>query len=124
LIGAFSLLAIFVSSLGLFGLAALTIERRTKEIGIRKIMGASVAKIIRLICWQFSQPVVLANVIAWPAAWYFISDWLAGFAYRIDLSIFYFAGAGLLALLIAWFTVAGHAFTVARNHPSNALRYE
>lgn len=120
----FSILAIMVSALGLFGLASFTAERRTREVGIRKVMGASSMDIIRLMVWQFSKPVLIANLIAWPVAWYILNDWLSGFAYRIDLSPWYFAGAGVLALLIAWFTVAGHAYSVARNHPSEALRYE
>lgn len=120
----FSILAIMVSSLGLFGLASFTAERRTREVGVRKVMGASSMDIIRLMVWQFSKPVILANVFAWPMAWYFINDWLTGFAYRIDLNPGYFAGAGMLALFIAWATVAGHAFLVAKANPIKALRYE
>lgn len=124
LLGIFSLLAIFLSGLGLYGLAFFTAERRTKEIGMRKVLGASFSDIIKLVVWQFSKPVIIANLIAWPVAWYFMNDWLSGFAYRIDLNLLYFAGAGLLALLIAWVTVAGHAWRVARTNPVRALRYE
>lgn len=120
----FAILAILVSSLGLFGLASFTAERRTKEVGIRKVAGASTPDIVRLLVWQFSKPVLIANLIAGPIAWYFINNWLTGFAYRIELSFLYFVAAGLLALLIAWGTVAGHAWKVARSNPIKALRYE
>lgn len=124
LFAAFAGLAILISCLGLFGLAAFVAERRTKEIGVRKVLGAKVADIVKLLTWQFSKPVLLANLIAWPVAWYFMRQWLDGFAYRIDLSIFYFVAAGAGALAIAWLTVAAHAFRVARSNPVHALRYE
>ena len=120
----FAGLAIVVSCLGLFGLASFTTERRTKEISIRKALGATVRQIVALLVWQFSLPVLLANLIAWPVAWYFMRGWLSGFAYRIDLSISYFLGAGAAALLIAWATVGIHAARVARANPINALRHE
>ena len=122
--GTFALLAVFVSCLGLLGLSAHSAERKTREIGIRKVFGATVAGLVARLSWQFSIPVLLANVIAWPVAWYFMSDWLDGFAYRIDLSISYFLGAGVLALFIAWATVGIHAAKVARANPIHALRYE
>jgi putative ABC transport system permease protein len=124
LIGLFVGIAIFIACLGLFGLAAFTAERRTKEIGIRKIMGARTNDIVRLLLWQFSIPVLVANVIAWPIAWYYLQHWLEGYAYRIELNPLYFAAAGLVALLIAWLTVIGHALRVARANPVHALRYE
>jgi len=108
----------------IWGLAAFVVERRTKEIGIRKIMGARTGDIIRLLLWQFSIPVLLANVIAWPVAWYYLQDWLQGFAYRITLSPFYFMSSGAVALVIAWATVFVHALRVARANPIHALRYE
>ncbi len=120
----FSIFAIFVASLGLYGLSSFAAERRTKEIGMRKVMGAGVLDIVRLLIWQFSRPVLLANILAWPMAWYFMSDWLDGFVYRIDLNVFYFLAAGAAALAIAWATVAGHAVHVARTNPIHALRYE
>lgn len=120
----FALLAIIISSMGLFALAAFSTERRTKEIGIRKVFGASVRNLVRMLAWQFSKPVVVANFLALPVAWYFLNDWLNGFVYRIPLSPTYFVAAGLLALLIAWATVAGHAWKVARANPIKALRYE
>ena len=120
----FSVLAVLVSGFGLYGLASLTTEHRAQEIGVRKVMGASISKIIGMMVWQFSKPVLLANLIAWPVAWYFMNDWLSGFVYRIGLSPLYFIGAGLVAFLIAWVTVAGHAWRVARTNPIHALRYE
>jgi putative ABC transport system permease protein len=122
--GVFVGVAIFIACLGLFGLAAFTAERRTREIGIRKAFGARSGDIVRLLLWQFSRPVLIANMIAWPIAWYYLQDWLQGFAYRIPLSPLYFVGAGLAALLIAWITIFGHALRVARANPIHALRYE
>jgi putative ABC transport system permease protein len=121
---AFALLAIVIACLGLFGLAAFTAERRTKEIGIRKVFGARVRDIVQLLAWQFSKPVVIANLIAWPVAWWVMRDWLNGFDARIDLGPGPFLLAGLLALVIAIGTIAGHAVKVARANPIHALRYE
>lgn len=120
----FSGLAIAIACLGLYSLAAFATERRTKEIGIRKVLGATVRHIVQLLAWQFSKPVVLANVIAWPIAWWAMRDWLNGFDARIALTPTPFALAGLLALGIALATVAGHALRVARLNPIHALRYE
>ena len=120
----FSGLAILIACLGLYGLSAFAAERRTKEIGIRKVFGATVGHIVRLLVWQFSRPVLLANLIAWPAAWWFLSGWLEGFDRRIELTPIYFLAAALLALAIAWITVAGHAARVAARRPIHALRYE
>jgi len=120
----FAILAVVVACLGLFGLAAFTAERRTKEIGIRKVLGARTRDIVRLLAWQFSKPVIIANLIAWPAAWWAMSTWLATFDARINLGVLPFVLAGGLALLIAIGTIAGHAFRVARANPINALRYE
>jgi putative ABC transport system permease protein len=120
----FSLLAVVIACLGLFGLAAFTAERRTKEIGIRKVFGARVRDIVKLLAWQFSKPVVIANLIAWPAAWWVMRDWLNTFDARIDLGPGPFLLAGILALAIAMGTVSGHAVRVARLNPVHALRYE
>ncbi|MFL6845003.1 MAG: ABC transporter permease [Allosphingosinicella sp.] len=120
----FALLAVIVACLGLFGLAAFTAERRTKEIGIRKVLGARSRDIVRLLAWQFSKPVIVANLIAWPIAWWVMRDWLNGFDARIDLGPTPFLIAGALALVIAIVTIAGHAFKVARSNPIHALRYE
>jgi putative ABC transport system permease protein len=120
----FALLAVIVACLGLFGLAAFTAERRTKEIGIRKVLGARSRDIVKLLAWQFSKPVIVANLIAWPVAWWVMRDWLNGFDSRIGLGPTPFLLAGFLALAIALGTIAGHAFRVARANPIHALRYE
>ncbi len=120
----FSILAVVIACLGLFGLAAFTAERRTKEIGIRKVFGARARDIVKLLAWQFSKPVILANLIAWPIAWWVMRDWLNSFDARIDLGPTPFVLAGGLALTIALGTITGHALKVARSNPINALRYE
>jgi putative ABC transport system permease protein len=124
LFAAFTLLAVLIACLGLYGLAAFATERRTKEIGIRKVLGARVTDIVRLLAWQFLKPVVIANLIAWPVGWWAMRDWLNQFDLRIPLTITPFALAALLALAIALATVAGHALRVARTNPVHALRYE
>ena len=120
----FALLGVVISCLGLFGLASFTTERRTKEIGIRKVLGARIRDIVRLLTWQFSKPVILANLIAWPVAWWVMRGWLNTFDARIDLGPGPFVVAGIIALGIAIGTVAGHAIKVARLNPIHALRYE
>ncbi len=120
----FAVLAIIIACLGLFGLAAFTAERRTKEIGIRKVLGARTRDIVRLLAWQFSKPVIVANLIAWPVSWWAMREWLNTFDARIDLGPAPFVLAGALALAIAIGTIAGHAFRVARANPIVALRYE
>jgi putative ABC transport system permease protein len=122
--GLFVGVAIFIACLGLFGLAAFTAERRTKEIGIRKTFGARTRDIVWLLLWQFSIPVLIANVVAWPIAWFYLHRWLESYAYRISLNPLYFALAGVTALAIAWVTVFAHALRVARSNPVHALRYE
>jgi putative ABC transport system permease protein len=121
---AFSGLALFLACLGLFGLAAFATERRIKEIGIRKAMGASSADIVRLFVWEFSQPVLWANLIAWPIAYYCANRWLNGFAYHVNLRSWMFLAAGAITLAIALFTVSGQALLAARAKPVEALRYE
>ncbi|MEA3051675.1 MAG: putative transport system permease protein [Sphingomonadales bacterium] len=116
--------AVLIACLGLFGLAAFTTERRTKEIGIRKVLGARIRDIVQLLTWQFSKPVVIANLVAWPVAWWAMRDWLNSYDVRVPLGPGPFVMAGLLALAIAIGTVAGHAFRVARLNPIHALRYE
>ena len=122
--GLFVGIAIFIACLGLFGLAAFTAGRRTKEIGVRKVFGARTRDVIVLLLWQFSIPVLVANAIAWPLAWYYLHGWLEGYAYRISLNPLYFLAAGGTALLIAWATIFAHARRVAGANPINALRYE
>ena len=120
----FAIFAVFISCLGLYALASFTVERRRKEIGIRKFLGADVWDIVKLLVWQFSKPVMFANLIAWPVAWFIMQDWLNGFEYRIDLNPILFIGAGLLALTISWLTVGGHVTKIARKNPIFSLRYE
>jgi len=124
LFAAFSVLAIVIACLGLYSLAAFSAERRTKEIGIRKVFGATVRQIVQLLAWQFSRPVVLANLVAWPVAWWAMRNWLNTFDLRIELTPGPFVLAGILAFAIAIGTVAGHAIRVARTNPIHALRYE
>ena len=121
---AFSMLAVIIGCLGLFGLAAFTAERRTKEIGIRKVLGARTRDIVRLLVWQFSRPVIIANLIAWPIAWWMMRDWLNNFDQRIPLTPVPFVIAAAIALGIAIVTVVGHSVRVARANPIHALRYE
>ena len=121
---AFAAFAVLISCLGLFGLAAFTAEQRTKEIGIRKVLGARVPDIVRLLVWQFTRPVLLANLIAWPVAWWAMRNWLNEFQSRIALEPTPFLLASALAFLIAVGTIAGHSIRVARANPIHALRYE
>ena len=120
----FALVAVLIACLGLFGLAAFTAERRTKEIGIRKAMGADTGDILKLLVWEFVRPVLLANIIAWPLAYLAMAHWLEGFAYRISLDPLLFVGAGLIALAIACGVTLYHALQMARSRPVLALRYE
>ncbi len=121
---AFSILAIFIACLGLFGLAAFTAERRTKEIGIRKVLGASISTVVFLLSKDFTKWILIANLIAWPIAFYFMNNWLENFAYRTNLNVGIFILAGLLALLIALITVSYQAIKVAVANPVKALRTE
>ena len=120
----FSLLAISIACLGLFGLAAFTTERRTKEIGIRKALGASVLNVIFILSKEFTKWVLIANIIAWPVAYFFMNKWLQDFAYRINVSIWIFILSGIIALFIALLTVISHAIKAARANPVKSLRYE
>lgn len=119
-----SIIALSIACLGLFALSAYTAERRTKEIGIRKALGASSGDVLKLLIWQFSRPVLIANLIAWPIAFLAARHWLEGFAYRVEIAPWTFVSAGGAALLIAWSTVFVHALKVARAKPVRALRYE
>jgi putative ABC transport system permease protein len=117
-------IAVFIACLGLFGLAAFTAERRTKEIGVRKALGASRSDIVRMLLWQFTQPVLWANLIAWPVGAYAMHRWLERFAYRTEIHSWMLLGASSLAIVIALATVVTHAVSVARARPVSALRYE
>jgi putative ABC transport system permease protein len=120
----FATVALLLAGVGLFGLASFVAERRTKEMGIRKALGAQTGDVLRLLLWQFARPVVWANLIAWPLAAWAMHNWLAGFAYRIDLPLWLFPVASLLALAIALATVGLHALRVAAARPTVSLRHE
>ena len=120
----FAGLAIFTACLGLFGLASFTTEQRTKEIGVRKVLGATVSNVTVLLSKDFVKLVLLANLLAWPVAYFAMNKWLQDFAYRINLSWWMFALAGALALLIAVLTVSFQAIKAALGNPVVALRYE
>ncbi|HEY9487962.1 MAG TPA: FtsX-like permease family protein, partial [Chryseosolibacter sp.] len=120
----FAGLAILISCLGLFGLAAFTTERRTKEIGIRKILGSTNASVVYLLSGEFTKMVLTAIVVALPLSYFFADMWLKNFVFRIDIQWWFFAGSGLVALLIAWLTVGFHTMKAARINPAQCLRSE
>jgi putative ABC transport system permease protein len=110
--------------MGLFGLSAFMLQARVKEMGIRKVLGASTLRIIGLMGREFAILVVISNAIAWPIAFYAMSKWLQGFPYRTNISILFFFAALLLSLAIAFITVAYHSWKTARSNPVEALKYE
>lgn len=120
----FSGMAIFIACLGLFGLATFNTLQRLKEIGIRKVLGASVFSILRLLTWEILALVIIASLIACPIAWYLMSRWLGSFAYRIDMTLFAFVAAALLASLVALITICTQTIRAAMTNPSNTLRSE
>ena len=120
----FGAFAIFISCLGLFGLAAYTAEQKTKEIGIRKVLGATVTDIILYLSRQFVRWVLVSNLIAWPIAYFIMNRWLNGFAYRIQIGIPIFIGSALVMLIIALFTVSIQAIKAALANPVDSLKYE
>ena len=122
--GSFTLLALFIAALGLFGLATFSAERRTKEMGIRKAMGASAWQIVLLLSKDIAKLVVLANLIAWPVAYYAAEAWLQHYPYRIAIAVWIFVVASLAAFLIAWFSISYQALQASRANPVEALRYE
>jgi putative ABC transport system permease protein len=117
-------LAILIACLGLFAQVVFTTERQTKEIGVRKVMGASSLDVVRLLLWRFTKPVLWANVIAWPIAFWAASRWLEGFAYRVSLPFWLFFAASALALLIAWATIGTKTWLAAHARPATAIRNE
>jgi len=120
----FAILAVFVACLGLFGLASFTAEQRTKEIGIRKVLGASTSQITLLLCREFFLLVILANLIAWPAAYFVMKNWLQNYAYKTNVGWLIFLGAMGLAVIIAIISVSYQAVRAALANPANSLRYE
>jgi putative ABC transport system permease protein len=124
LFGTFAFLAIFIACLGLFGLASFTAEQKTKEIGVRKVLGSSVTGIILLLSKEFIKWVVISCVIAFPVAYFLMNDWLSNFAYRTEISVFIFIAATLLTIVIALFTVGYQSIKAALANPVKSLRYE
>ncbi len=120
----FTFLAIFIACLGLFGMASFTAERRTKEVGIRKVMGATVPSITLLLTKEFTRLVILANLIAWPIAYFVMNNWIRNFPYRTSIGIWSFILSGGMALVIAWLTVSYRAIKAATANPVEALRCE
>ncbi|MFC2136051.1 ABC transporter permease [Bacteroidota bacterium] len=124
LFNVFAGLAIIISCLGLFGLAAFTAEQKTKEVGIRKVLGSSVGGIVLMLSKEFVKWIVIANLVAWPIAYYLIDAWLMDFAYKIDIGIWVFLISGIIALVIAIVTVAFQTIKAAIANPIESLRYE
>jgi len=120
----FSVLAVFVACLGLFGLASFLAEQRRREIGVRRVLGASEGQVVGLLTREFAKWVVLANLIAWPAAYFAARSWLRKFPYRTDIPPVLFVLAGAAALAVAVLTVSGQAWKAARSNPAGALKYE
>jgi len=124
ILNSFTLFAIIISCLGLFGLASFLTEQRTNEVGIRKVLGASESGIVVLLSKQFIKWVFIANIFAWPAAYFVMNKWLQSFAYRINISIWIFIISALLAAGVALLTVGFQAFKAAHSNPVDSLRYE
>ena len=120
----FTFLAIFISCLGLFGLASFMVEQRTKEIAIRKVLGATHAGIVGIFSKEFVVLIAFANVIAWPAAYYIMNKWIQNYRFHTRIGLWLFALAGLAALGIALFTVSYQTMKAARANPVDALKYE
>ena len=120
----FTMLAVFIASLGLFGLTSFVVDRKIKEIGIRKVLGATVPGIVGILSMTFTKWILVANVLAWPAAWFAMNRWLQNFAYRVNIGWFSFLLAGLLALIIALVTVSFQTVKAAMSNPVDALKYE
>ena len=120
----FTLFALLIAALGLYGLASFISEQRTKEIGIRRAMGSTIGKIAYILSRDFAKPVLLANIVAWPLAWFTMNKWLQDFTYRADLALWIFPAAALITLLLALITVNLKTIRAASANPVNSLRYE
>jgi putative ABC transport system permease protein len=120
----FSSIAIFIACIGLFGLAAFVAEQRTKEIGIRKVLGATSRQVVLLLSREFAVCVLISNIIAWPVAWYVMNDWLENFAFHTEISVGHFLIAGIVTCLIALITVGFHAVKAAHTNPVVSLKSE
>jgi len=117
-------LAVLISCMGLFGLSMFVVEKRTREIGVRKVLGASAGGLITLLMRDFIRWVLIANIIAWPIAWYAMKNWLQDYAYKTQISLFQFIAAGIAALLIAILTVFFHTYRAANINPAEVMKYE
>jgi putative ABC transport system permease protein len=124
IINVFTILTIFISVLGLTGMASYIAEMRTKEIGIRKVLGATISGILNLLSREFIKWIIVANVIAFPISWFIMNKWLQTFAYRMDLNIWLFLLSGLFALSVAILTVIIQTFKAAMANPVKSLKYE
>jgi putative ABC transport system permease protein len=120
----FSSIAIFIACIGLFGLAAFVAEQRTKEIGIRKVLGATSRQIVLLLSREFVVWILISNILAWPVAWYVMNDWLDNFAFHTEMPLTYFLIAGAVTFLIASITVGFHAVKATRTNPVESMKYE
>ena len=124
LVNIFSILAVVISCMGIFGLSVYQSEQKIKEIGVRKVLGASVSEIVLLLTGSFSKWVLFANIIAWPVSYYLMHRWLQDFAYRIEITWWIFFLSGSIALLIALFTIIFQAIKAATANLTESLRYE
>ena len=124
LFSSFAVLAIVIACLGAFGLAAFLATQRRKEIGIRKVLGASVSSIVRLLSMEFVKLILLANLLAWPLAYYLMQQWLSSFAYAVGVNLWYFGIATIVSILIALLTISFHSIRAALMNPSHTLHTE
>jgi putative ABC transport system permease protein len=124
LYGTFTALAILISCLGLFGLAAFTIKKRKREIAIRKVVGASMSNLVLNLSTGFVWLGILANVVIWPVTWYLMNNWLENFTYRVNIKIIFFVYALIISLVIIMLTLTYHLIKAARDNPVDAIRYE
>jgi putative ABC transport system permease protein len=120
----FSLIAVFVSCLGLLGLSTFMLEKRTKEIGIRKVLGAAQYKLLFLLSKEFGKWIITANLIAWPIAYYCMTLWLREFTYKVDINILWFISAGIITVILASFSIAFQTIKILKTNPVESLKYE
>jgi putative ABC transport system permease protein len=124
LFNSFTFLSVFIASLGLFGLVSFMANQRTKEIGIRRVVGASVADIVKILTKEFILLVGIANLIAWPAAYFFMGKWLDNFVFRTHMQMWMFLFSAVIAFVIAFLSVSYKTIKAARANPVDSLRYE
>ena len=120
----FTGLTMLIACLGMYGLALFTTEKRIKEVGIRKVLGASVTKIIYLLSRDFTRPVIISFIISTPIAYYFMQQWLNNFAYHINIGLLTFLGTLVIMILVSWFTVGYRTFSIANSNPVEAIKDE